>query len=341
MSASPKPERSRPSAQPAPKLRMVNDRDIREIRRDIADESANADPVTRSPGAHPAGVAAGAAVGVAAGTAAGAFAGPIGVVIGATAGGIAGGLIGKSVAESIHPTRELDYWRVAYRTRPYAVANEAFEDYEPVYRATVMAFMAAPSKAAFEAEEPRLREAYEATPGARPWTDVREASRDAWERVVRNTSQTATEAQHIAADRVNDVLRMLNDSIEGFGVAAERLEDPGLAGACRHYAAQRAHLAIELREVIAAGGVLPTSSTEIRGALARAWATVRSALGGGDRVIIENIESAEGHSVAAYRVALASDDLTNETRTVLSRQFPIVKSSHDQFTAWKHELQSR
>lgn len=320
---------------------MVNDRDIREVNRDAIDDATNADPVTGAPGSHPAGVAAGAAVGAAAGTAAGAFAGPVGAVVGAAAGGIAGGLIGKSVAESINPTVEIEHWRAVYPTRPYAVSGQDFEEFEPVYRATVFAYMAAPSAAPFEAEEARLRKAYEATPGARPWPDVREASRDAWNRVVHNTSQTATEAQKIAAERVNHVLRMLNDSIEGFGSAAARLQDPGLAAACRRHAAERANLATELRQVIAAGGVMPTASTEVRGALARAWTAVRSALGGGDLAIIENIEHAEGHAVSAYADALDSDDLTNETRAVLSRQYPIVKASHEQFGSWKREMRSR
>lgn len=340
MTASPRPERSHPSTGPSPRLRMVNDHDIREAERDAIDEATNADPLTGTPGAHPAGVAAGAAAGAAAGTAAGALAGPVGAAIGAAAGGVAGGLIGKRIAESLNPSVELDYWRTTYPTRPYAASGLAFEEYEPVYRSTVFVYMAAPAAVPFETAEPRLREAYQATPGARPWPDVRDASRDAWERVVQSTSRTATEDQKIAADRVNDVLRMLNDSVEGFSSAAVRLEDPKLAGACRNHAAERVNLAIELRQVVAAGGVMPTSATEIRGALARAWMTVRSALGGGDRAIIENIESAEDHAVAAYREALASDDLTHETRAVLSRQYPIVKASHDQFSAWKHQFET-
>jgi uncharacterized protein (TIGR02284 family) len=66
--------------------------------------------------------------------------------------------------------------------------------------------------------------------------------------------------------------------------------------------------------------------------------SVRCALGGGDRSIIENIESAEDHAVAAYRRALDSDDLAAESRAVLSRQYPLVKAAHDQFSAWKRSL---
>ena len=67
--------------------------------------SANRDPLTGAPGAHPIGTGVGAAAGgVAAGAAVGSVAGPVGTVVGAAVGAVAGGLAGKGVAESIDPT---------------------------------------------------------------------------------------------------------------------------------------------------------------------------------------------------------------------------------------------
>jgi uncharacterized protein (TIGR02284 family) len=334
MTPIPQPRRA---ADNPPRLRMVNDTVVRVIRE--RDPDPNTDPLTGEPGAHPVGVGAGAATGAAAGAAVGSLGGPIGSAIGVTLGGVAGGLVGKTIAERVHPTSELEYWRTAYIHRPYA-AGGTFVDFEPAYRSTVDEFVARPESVPFEHAEPRLRAAYErsASGAYRAWKDVREASKDAWERVVKRTSETATEAQKTAADRVNDVLQMLNDSVDGFTAASARLADAKFVYACRRYAAERENLAAELRPVIAANGREPTSSTEIRGSIARAWMAVRTALGGGDCPIIENIESAEDHAVATYRDALASDDLTNETRAVLSRQYPIVKAAHDQFRAWKEQL---
>ena len=67
--------------------------------------SANRDPLTGEPGAHPVGTAVGAAAGgIAAGAAAGSVAGPVGTVVGAVVGAVAGGAAGKGVAETVDPT---------------------------------------------------------------------------------------------------------------------------------------------------------------------------------------------------------------------------------------------
>lgn len=67
--------------------------------------SANLDPITGEPGAHPIGTGVGAvAGGMAAGAAVGTVAGPIGTAVGAAAGAVVGGLAGKGVAEKIDPT---------------------------------------------------------------------------------------------------------------------------------------------------------------------------------------------------------------------------------------------
>lgn len=69
------------------------------------DGSANRDPITGTPGAHPVGTGVGAlAGGAAAGAAVGTVAGPVGTAIGAAVGAVAGGLAGKGVAEQVDPT---------------------------------------------------------------------------------------------------------------------------------------------------------------------------------------------------------------------------------------------
>ena len=72
---------------------------------DASHGSANRDPITGTPGAHPVGTGVGAvAGGMAAGAAAGTVAGPVGTVVGAAVGAVAGGFAGNGVAEKIDPT---------------------------------------------------------------------------------------------------------------------------------------------------------------------------------------------------------------------------------------------
>src|SRR5438270_13023208 len=97
--------------------------------------SANRDPITGEPGAHPVGTGIGAvAGGAAAGAAGGAMAGPVGAAVGAVVGGVAGGLAGKGVAESIDPSAEDAYWRENYASRPYHDQTTSYDEYRPAYR---------------------------------------------------------------------------------------------------------------------------------------------------------------------------------------------------------------
>src|SRR6476659_6480840 len=92
--------------------------------------SANRDPITGAPGAHPVGTGLGAAAGgIAAGAAAGSVAGPVGTAVGAVVGAVVGGLAGKGIAEQIDPTIEEADWRENYKARPYVGDKESFDDY--------------------------------------------------------------------------------------------------------------------------------------------------------------------------------------------------------------------
>jgi len=146
--------------------------------------SANRDPLTGAPGAHPVGTATGAvAGGIAAGAAAGTVAGPVGTVVGAAVGAVVGGLAGKGIAEQIDPTREDAYWRDNYSSRPY-VSGGSYDDYGPAYSYGVNSY----SKYAgrdFDDVESDLSRDWDSARGksSLTWERAKHATRDAWKRV--------------------------------------------------------------------------------------------------------------------------------------------------------------
>ena len=144
--------------------------------------SANRDPITKAPGAHPVGVGVGAAGGGAAGAAIGSMAGPVGTVVGAAVGAVAGGLAGKGAAESVNPTVEDAYWRENYQTRPYIDKGADYESYRPAYRYGWESYDRYAGQA-FEDVEPRLSSEWEARRNPLGWPEARGAVRDAWDRV--------------------------------------------------------------------------------------------------------------------------------------------------------------
>jgi hypothetical protein len=147
--------------------------------------SANRDPLTGAPGAHPVGTGIGAAAGgMAAGAAAGTVAGPVGTVAGAAIGAVVGGLAGKGIAEKIDPTLEEAYWREAYVSRPYIAEGSTFDDYGPAYGYGVESYVRYPGKT-FDQVEADLARDWQRSKGKSTlaWENAKHAARDSWQRV--------------------------------------------------------------------------------------------------------------------------------------------------------------
>ena len=159
-----------------------------EERFDEVDE--NRDPLSAEPGAHPVGVAAGGTSGAAAGTAIGtAIGGPVGGIIGAAAGAIAGGLAGKGIAETVNPTEEEKYWQEAYKNRPYYRHGASYEQYAPGFQyGWESASRPEYQGHAFQEVESQLEREWPNYYTAAEFSEYRDATRDAYERIFQRSS---------------------------------------------------------------------------------------------------------------------------------------------------------
>ena len=144
--------------------------------------SANRDPITGAPGAHPVGTGMGAAAGGATGAAIGSVAGPVGTLVGAAVGAIAGGLAGKGVAEMVDPTVEDAYWRDAHGKQPYYSKGREYDAFAPAYR-TGYEGRSKYDGRSFDEVESDLQADYKRHNGKLDWVDVKDATRNAWNRV--------------------------------------------------------------------------------------------------------------------------------------------------------------
>ena len=152
----------------------------------VESPSENLDPITKEQGSHPVSTAMGSAGGVAAGVVVGAaVGGPIGAIVGSAIGAVLGGAAGHTVGEAVNPTIEGEYWSKTFKDRPYYRPGREYSDYEPAYR---LGWESArrPEYAGkeFDEVEPELQVNWKSDRGpGDPWTDAREATRDAWLRV--------------------------------------------------------------------------------------------------------------------------------------------------------------
>jgi len=160
---------------------------------------ANPDPITGEPGSHPVGVAGGGAAGAATGAAiGGVVGGPIGAAVGGVVGAVAGAAAGKSAAEAVNPTAEGQYWRDNYTMRPYYKKDKDFSHYEPAYRyGWETASKPEYQGRKFDALEKDLETnwpKYRGTNSTSEWRDLRDATRDSFDRIRTRTAATAKDA---------------------------------------------------------------------------------------------------------------------------------------------------
>lgn len=183
---------------------------------------ANPDPITGEPGAHPFGVAGGGTGGAVAGAAiGGAVGGPIGAAVGGAIGAVAGGLAGKGAAEAVNPTEENAYWQREHTSRPYVRKDTPYEHYEPAYRyGWESASRPEFANRNFDTAERDLERNWETYrgPSTTPWRDVRDATRDSYERVrsgaYRNTSRAGAAARD-TADYAGDKADSVWEQVKG------------------------------------------------------------------------------------------------------------------------------
>lgn len=162
-----------------------------DTKKDIVIDSnpANRDPITDKPGSHPVGTGIGSAGGAATGAVVGAaVGGPVGAVVGGVVGAVVGGGVGHVAGEAVNPTVEGEYWARNFKNRPYYRSGKEYSEYEPAYR---FGWESASRKdyagKQFDDVASELERNWRNNPGASgPWTDSREATRDAWTRVRGN-----------------------------------------------------------------------------------------------------------------------------------------------------------
>ncbi|MFN4120550.1 ferritin-like domain-containing protein [Acidovorax sp.] len=309
-----------------------------------ANRDANRDPLTNEPGSHPVGTGVGAAMGgAAAGAAAGAFGGPVGAAVGGAAGAVAGGLAGKAAAEAVNPTAEDAYWRENYNREPYYTEGRTYDQYRPAYElgwSSVGRY-----EGDFDAVEPRLADDWRARHAAEglAWTDVRPATRAAWNRASGTALASDRPLDVIDNDDVidvlNDVLESARDGEYGFHSCAEHADSGQLKTIFQRHSRECAAAAVELEHEIRRLGGDPASGGTVAGALHRGWVSVKTALStSDDKAVLAECERGEDAAVARYRKALKAN-LPSDIRQLLERQLQGAQRNHDEVRALRDGFQ--
>ncbi len=128
---------------------------------------------------------------------------------------------------------------------------------------------------------------------------------------------------------LNDLIQVNVDAQKGFEEAASEVKDTKLSGMFRELAKERSCQSLELQSLVLQNGEKPPTDGSITGMAHRAWMNLRTTLGGGNQVILNEAERGEDHIKAKYEKALkccAGSAVTD----VLNRQYIAVQKAHDQ-----------
>jgi len=125
------------------------------------------------------------------------------------------------------------------------------------------------------------------------------------------------------------VIDILEDGQKGMAEIGERLKHEGLKHFFLAESLKRANFRGELENELHRHGVADVHETgTVTGALHRAWAGLKAALGGGDHTLLETAEQGEDEAKQAYSDAL-EHELPLPLRQLLTEQQSHILLSHD------------
>ncbi len=132
------------------------------------------------------------------------------------------------------------------------------------------------------------------------------------------------------ASVLNDLIETCKDGQYGFQSAAETVKSADFKSLFAELSTQRQQYITDLQNFVLGLGEDTEKSGSLVGTLHRGWIDIKAALSSGDEhAILSECERGEDSAVAAYRDALAHDDLPVDVRNLIQHQAAGVQAAHD------------
>jgi uncharacterized protein (TIGR02284 family) len=131
-----------------------------------------------------------------------------------------------------------------------------------------------------------------------------------------------------AISTLNTLIETLKDGKNGFETAAADVKDAKVKTIFLECARERSKLAGELQAEVTRMGGQPEQSGSVAASAHRGWINIKSALGGGEKAILDEAERGEDVAVKSFEKAL-KENLPADLKNVVQRQYGQVKQAHD------------
>lgn len=131
----------------------------------------------------------------------------------------------------------------------------------------------------------------------------------------------------------------LNDSVNGYREAAEKVESEEFRQLFTKFAQEREQASTDLQAEVRRLGGEPDRDGSTLGGLHQTWLDLKTAItGSDDKAVINEVERGEDYLKEKFETALEGDSLQNESRIVIERAYQSVRQGHDQVSSLKHGL---
>lgn len=139
---------------------------------------------------------------------------------------------------------------------------------------------------------------------------------------------------------LNTLITTTIDSVNGFERSAENANGSRFQSFFREMAQDRRQVVSRLQDEVRRLGGTPEDDGSVKAALHRGWEDLTNALtGSDDKAVINEVERGEDYLKDKWETALRSDDLSAETRSLLTECFASVRRGHDRARDMKHAME--
>lgn len=143
------------------------------------------------------------------------------------------------------------------------------------------------------------------------------------------------------AKTLNSLIATTIDSIDGYQESANATENMRLRDMFETFAADRRKVVDMLRARVVAVGGEPEDDGTILAAAHRKFVDLKSMVTGrDDQAIVNEVERGEDHIKHKFETAIADEELSSETRAIITRAFESIRRGHDSMSQMKHSMQA-
>lgn len=147
----------------------------------------------------------------------------------------------------------------------------------------------------------------------------------------------------INTEILNDLIQINNDRVTGYEKAISELgqNDSDLHSLFSEMIRQSNQLKSTLTQEVQVLGASADTGTTTSGKVYRAWMDIKAIFTGHDReTVLNNCEFGEDAAQKAYKMALETEGLSGNLRSIISEQKTDLKTSHDKIKALRDSVSS-